>query len=305
MTNYLCLAAACCISLAGCSSSSSSDDADGTTESESGAVDNVLIGVFLDSAVEGISYATASQTGVTNGSGEFQFLSGESVTFSIGDLSFPAATAKETVTPLDMAESADIYDNLIVNTIVLLQTLDVDASPDNGITISDQAAANAMAVDLTMNPSDFSQAPAVINLVSNSGSSNTSLISVDDALQHFQSTLVGTGLLEEFSRLDYTNFLIGNTADFSAGSKIYYREDGAKFVLRLSGDRFEGTWWLDDNGLICEDIPSSQTTYCVADAQNFMFNKSPDSTNFYNYSETGFVSGLTITEGDSLELSGS
>ena len=284
--------ALCCLTILGCSSSSTTDNSE-----------TVLTGVFLDSAVEGVSYSTETLAGVTNESGEFQYISGENVTFSIGDLTFPTTGASESITPLDMVASGSIYDDLVVNTIILLQSLDVDADPSNGITISQQAVTNASAIDLNVPSSDFILNQDVINLVANSGSSDTNIVSAANASQHFQTTLVSTGALEEFNRMDYTNLVTGNTADFSAGSKIYYRDDGTKFARRLSGDRFEGTWWLDENGLICEDIPSNQTIYCVADAQNFMFNKSTDSVNFYNYSETGFISGLTITEGDTLGLS--
>jgi len=289
------LATLCCISLVGCSSSSSTPD---------GTMDTVLTGVFLDSAVAGLSYSTETLSGVTNANGEFQYINGENVTFSIGDLAFPTTNASETVTPLDMTSSRSIYDDLVVNTIVLLQSLDVDANPSNGITISEQAIAGATSVDLNVAPSDFSQNPDVINLVANSGSIDTNLVSSDVASQHFQTTLVSTGALEAFSRLDYTNLLIGNTADFSEGSKIYYRDDGVKFSRRINGDQYEGMWWLDDNGLMCEDLRGGLSTYCVANAQAFMFNKGSDSANIYNYSEIGFVSQLEITEGNSLGLSG-
>ena len=43
----------------------------------------VFTGIFLDSAVEGMSYTTASNSGTTNVRGEFSYQSNESVTFSI------------------------------------------------------------------------------------------------------------------------------------------------------------------------------------------------------------------------------
>lgn len=291
--------AVCAILVAGCgSSSSTSNDAVGDPQ---GAV---LTGVLLDSAVEGMSFNTATQSGVTNALGEFQYINGENVTFSLGDLAFPTASASETVTPLDMTSSGSIYDNLVVNTVVLLQSLDVDANPSNGITISEQVIASATSFDLNVAPSDFLQNPDVINLVANSGSIDANLVSSDVASQHFQTTLVSTGSLEEFTRLDYTNLLIGNTANFSEGSKIFYRDDGVKYSRRIEGDEYEGMWWLDDNGLMCEDVRGGVSTYCVANAQNFMFNRGLSNANIYNYSEIGFVSQLTITEGNSLGLSG-
>ncbi|ASJ70354.1 hypothetical protein [Granulosicoccus antarcticus] len=289
------LVALCTMLLASCSSSSSTQDSE---------VDTTLTGVFLDSAVEGVSYNTETLSGVTNENGEFQYVEGESVTFSVGDLSFPLISAMETVTPIDMSEARSIYDNVVVNTIVLLQSLDVDANPSNGIEISDQAAAaSAAAIDLNVAPSEFSQNPDVVNLIANSGSSNTSLIPAEVALVHFQMTLVGTGELQSLTRLEYTNLMIGSTADFASGSKIYYRSDGVKFSRRLNGDEYQGTWSLDSNGLICEEIRGGESTYCIADAENYLMTKNP-AVGSYNYSETGFVSGVTITTGNTLGLSG-
>ncbi len=287
----------CCFALVSCSSSS--------TTVTPGAVDgDAQTGLFLDSAVEGISYKTETLSGITNENGQFQFVDGENVTFKIGDLSFPVVSAVKTVTPLDMTESRSIYDNVVVNVTVLLQSLDVDADPSNGIEISDQAAANAAAIDLNATPSEFAQNPDVLNLVANSGSSNTSLISTEDASNHFQMTLVGIGELQSFTKLEYTNLMIGSTADFAAGSKIYYRADGVKFSKRLNGEEYQGTWSLDSNGLICEEIRGGESTYCIADSENYLMTKSPDSDS-YNFSETGFVSSVTITLGDTLGLSGS
>ncbi len=298
MRNYL-SAALCTILVNGCSSGSSTpDDTEVITE------DTVLTGVFIDSAVEGLSFVTATQSGETNELGEFQYIDGENITFSINDLVFPTVSASETITPLDMTDSGSIYEDFVVNTIVLLQSLDVDADTSNGITISEQATANATSINFNVSPSVFSQDSNVINLVANSGSIDTNLVSTEEASRHFQNTLVNTGFLEGFSRLDYTNFLIGNTADFLEGSKIYYRDDGVKYSRRINGDEYEGMWWLDENGLMCEDLRGGLSTYCVADAQDFMFNRSATSTNLYNYSEVGFVSRLQITEGNSLGLTG-
>jgi len=38
--------------------------------------------VFIDSAVKGLSYETATQSGVTDVDGTFKYLAGEKVTFS-------------------------------------------------------------------------------------------------------------------------------------------------------------------------------------------------------------------------------
>ena len=46
---------------------------------------------------------------VTNSRGEFKYHPGETVTFFIGDLEFPSVLADERVTPLDMADTDDVF----------------------------------------------------------------------------------------------------------------------------------------------------------------------------------------------------
>src|SRR5690554_3872911 len=62
-------------------------------------------GVLLDSPVINISYSTAtgSRSGTTNSAGEFSYVSGDTLTFAIGDLKFPSVTAAQLITPLNMA----------------------------------------------------------------------------------------------------------------------------------------------------------------------------------------------------------
>ena len=171
--------------LAGCGGGGSSSDepADQT-------------GVFLDSAVINIGYRTETKEGMTNALGEYEYLEGETVTFFIGDLELPPAPATGTITPLDLAGSDDTSDSTVVNIIRLLQTIDEDGDPDNGITIEDTAITTATQVDFTLPISEFESSSAVQNLVTNSGSTNTTLISVNEAIANFEDTLVTEG--EEF-----------------------------------------------------------------------------------------------------------
>ncbi|MDX1452573.1 MAG: hypothetical protein R3183_08435, partial [Oleiphilaceae bacterium] len=71
--------------------------------------DSVQTGRLVDSAVAGIQYRTATQSGVTNRHGEFAYLAGETVTFSIGDINLPAVPAGAVITPLDLANADNPY----------------------------------------------------------------------------------------------------------------------------------------------------------------------------------------------------
>ena len=102
------------------------------------------IGAFLDSAVSGIDYATATYVGTTNSEGEFKYLEGETVTFSVGAISLPSTLAKFVITPVDLVGGeADPDDSTVLNIARFLQTIDSDNVSENGITIDDATVAAA------------------------------------------------------------------------------------------------------------------------------------------------------------------
>lgn len=152
-------------------------------------------GVFLDSAVEGINYRTETQTGVTNSKGEFLYKDGERVTFSIGKIDFPSAAAVQTVTPLTLVGSTDLNNQKVSNILVLLQSLDQDGDPSNGISIPAKAATLATsAIDFDVPTTTFANSDGVKNLVAGSGSVNVSPISVAQAQAHFATTINAQGV---------------------------------------------------------------------------------------------------------------
>lgn len=164
--------------LAGCGGSDSSDNGD-----------NVLTGVFLDSAVSGLSYQTETLSGTTNSLGEFKYLNGENITFAIGSLTLPTIPAEETITPISLAPSKSIDDDTAINIARLLQSLDSDDNTSNGISISDVAGSVAAPVDFSVTQEEFTQNADVINLVANSGSVRTELLNSDVAVSHLADTL--------------------------------------------------------------------------------------------------------------------
>lgn len=160
-----------------------------------GGSTNASTGVLVDSAVAGIGYKTATQSGVTTAKGEYSFLPGETVTFFIGNIQLPPVVAKGTVTPLDIAQTTDINNQIVSNILVLLQSLDEDGNPSNGITIPSMAASRATStVSFDVSPLAFSANTAVIGLVANSGSITKSLVSQASAIGNFQSTLAGLNI---------------------------------------------------------------------------------------------------------------
>ncbi len=110
-------------------------------KSEEAAPSAVLRGVFLDGPVGGLTYATPTLKGVTKADGVFEYRAGETVTFAIGDIVLGKASGKDVITPLDIVpEAKDVKDQRVVNICVVLQTLDDDGNPENGIVISEKVA---------------------------------------------------------------------------------------------------------------------------------------------------------------------
>ncbi len=152
--------------------------------------EEVLTGRFLDAACAGLTYYTQSRSGVTGANGEFTYLAGETVVFGLGDLEFPAVTAAQILTPLELAGVEDINHTGVVNMARLLQSLDQDCDPENGITISGEALLAATGMEIDFEDPDFDS--KVANLVANAGQQNTTcttLIDADQAVAHLQNTL--------------------------------------------------------------------------------------------------------------------
>lgn len=168
-------------------------------------------GVFIDGAVTNIGYKTETKQGVTNSLGEYEYLSGESVTFFIGDLEFPTVKAIGVVTPLELAGATDTSAPTVVNMIRLLQTLDKNADHSDGIEITEAAIAAATQVDFNLTVAEFEASPAVVALITNAGqdAAVTELISEAEAIQNFEDSL------DEIYSVDLTEITASSSIAFS------------------------------------------------------------------------------------------
>jgi len=147
------------------------------------------IGVFEDSAVAGLHYETPSYTGTTNSAGEFEYLPGESVTFSIGSIVLGSSVAGPMITPLSLVPGAnDATHPVVTNIVRLLLTMDEDANPDNGISISTAAFTAAANQSVDFNAPDLAADPGMNDLLAALPGSPT-LVDATTAQTHFSATL--------------------------------------------------------------------------------------------------------------------
>jgi len=149
-------------------------------------------GVFVDSVASGIHYETPTHSGTTNSAGEYDYLPGETVTFSIGGIVLGSASAGPVVTPLTLVSGAtDATDPKVTNIVRLLLTLDDDGDPSNGISISAATATAAAGLTVDFAAADLSADAGVTTLLSAIPSTPV-LVDATTAQAHFTATLAST-----------------------------------------------------------------------------------------------------------------
>ena len=146
-------------------------------------------GVFVDAPVAGLRYKTATQSGITSSAGKYNYLPGETVTFSIGDIVLGSTQAGPVATPLSLVSGAtDATDPVVTNIVRLLMTLDADANPANGIVISTatDTAAQGRSVDFSV--ADLATDAGMVALLAALPATPT-LVDASAAQAHFTATL--------------------------------------------------------------------------------------------------------------------
>ncbi len=177
------------------------------TSQTGGNTASVLVGAFLDSAVSNIKYRTTTPTGTiskegnTDSLGQFNYLAGDTITFSVGGISLPSALAAKTITPMDLANTKDMGSNTVLNILVFLQSLDDDGNPSNGVNIPNAAnSAATTAIDFSVSPAVFRSNSVFNTLVANSGSTNNTPVSLSSAMDHFKTTLAAGNIVVQDPR---------------------------------------------------------------------------------------------------------
>lgn len=175
---------------------------------------DIFTGMFIDTAVQGLNYETATQSGKTNEQGEFSYQNGEQVTFSIGSIMFESVLSKAIITPLDIFNTDNIQTPSVVNMLRLLQTLDDDGDLTNGIQITDEVHALAQGLTVDFSAQDFEA--QVSQVVLNNPGIIQHLISPTDAIYHFEQTLESLGVAQSSCPSDHPK--VGFTGFFQTRS---------------------------------------------------------------------------------------
>jgi len=127
-------------------------------------------GSFGDPPVEGVSYESGALSGVTDSNGEFQYETGKTVRFFIGDVGLgETVPGKSVITPQDLVVEGAPDSPAAINISRLLQSLDSDPD-DDAITIPKAVRTAAVRTNEEVSSAieflDFSNDSAFVNAAS-------------------------------------------------------------------------------------------------------------------------------------------
>lgn len=159
--------------LSACGGGSSNDDGSNLPNGS-----DVKTGQFKDSAVKGLTYETATQSGITDENGTFKYKAGEAVTFKIGAMEIGRAEGKKILYPTHITDNKA----KAIKIAQVLQTLDKDNNPEKGIDIEGQFNFNS-----TKNE-DIQQAD-LQTLIDGIKKTSGSLVDADKAEKHMNETI--------------------------------------------------------------------------------------------------------------------
>jgi len=200
--------------------------------------DNVRIGKFVDSAVQGLSYiATPSGLlGVTNAEGEFKYEKDDVIEFFAGSLSLGVFQSQPVISPFDIGYvfKTESGREKSKNIITLLQSLDVDRNPNNGIDIRGAVINDTnyelQNIDVLAPVYEFSKNQASQDLL-NRLTGDASFVPLADALIH----ALKSRFIELSTTQVYLNLVLDASAPVLARSGALLESDGSAIGIVQAG----------------------------------------------------------------------
>ncbi len=192
----------------------------------------VTTGYFIDSAVAGADYNTTSGLkGTTDKFGKFKFISGDEVEFRIGKVVLGKAKPKleddgvGVVTPKELAKGNETLETLILQ---LLQSLDKDNNPNNGITIDPRVKKELMELNTSVDIYHIKSEDDLLKIAPLShhidkNSDGVIDVKEDDAIAHFEDSI--------------TKWKSGHRPDKETQKHVETTKNGEKAHENTNGDK--------------------------------------------------------------------
>ncbi|MGQ7272443.1 hypothetical protein [Marinobacter nauticus] len=286
--------------LVACGGGSSGSSGGGDTPPNVPPTSTERTGQFVDSPVAGLEYRRTSEGAklfLTDENGYYKYLDGETVTFGIGQYTIGSVKGQSLTTPKDLGDNT-----AAMNVARVLQTLDDDQDPTNGITISVEVRSKASEAET---PRDISKvlnletiAAEILDISSNNA---TALVSQEDAGAHLEETLnslAGSSITscddpgaQDLSASDFNNLTLGMVADDEI--LIFKFAEGGNFTEYNSGDNpaigavaREGEWSFVETGQTLSLVFTNEydqlegEAFKICDAGNKLIAEPEDGTSY-------------------------
>ena len=229
-------------------------------------------GVFIDSQVAGLNYQTSSGlSGVTDSEGRFNAAEADAVSFSLGGLVLGGITSFNSNSPV--VTPAQIVQNdaeKLINVLRILQTVDDNENPDDGITITEetrQLARDSFAVQsINLNSvADFESSSGMQELLNHLN--RTGIVPPEDAINHFTDSLADRDIDWEWKEdvLDDDNQLVvpyDNQAPVIGelnlnDSQVAPNDNGVPFINIDLGQTVSASFTVTDTDETLEELRTS------------------------------------------------
>ena len=209
---------------------------------------SVLTGVFVDAPVEGLTYTSSpsGRTGTTNVNGEFEYISGDTVSFAMANIDLGTATPNEnkkvTVTQLPKG----------IQVAQLLQTLDNNVDENSidisGIVIPQPVITTIKSKLNNINDNDDILSVEDLNAIKSANVSKhvlmakTKIVSKAEAIAHVTKQTAQQGLYFKLSELSNATFIESSLLFNKAGS-IYAFDNNPENTFKLIDVNADGSYY--------------------------------------------------------------
>ncbi len=209
-----------------------------------GNTSNTGTGYYIDSAVAGVGYVCGTESGTTDASGKFTFEKGKDCTFTLAGMTLREVQASSLSDSVNVVE-----DNSTIYT--LLQTLDSDGNPDNGITILPKVVEKLQAQQVTL-PASPAEVANIHEEIKNVEGYKGKLKTEDEAKAHVIKT-----------QTEVTKKLL-------AGKTFYMINKGQIKTVTISSDTTKMIFKKDDGTEKTYNIEISTNTIVDEDGTHYV-----------------------------------
>ncbi len=158
-------------------------------------------GYYIDSAVSGVNYTCGSQEGTTDEDGTFTFDEGTICTFTLAGVELRVVAADTLEDGVQVVEKNP-------RIAQLLQSLDIDGDPSNGITITSEVVAAIEAAGFDGIPTDDTEVKALVAVAAAVETFTGSFVTVTEAMEHVTETVAQVAAGEAVFNLPSTYYMV-------------------------------------------------------------------------------------------------